>query len=305
MKNHRHAITFVLVFSGLALSCRHTQVPLPQVPRSMSTDITASVARGETIVRNIAVCGGCHAAEEKNPDGVLSGGKEFHNWRIGTSRASNLTSDPETGLGAWSEAEIVRAIHNGQSKNGRLLTPVMPYEWFYEMSDDDAFAVARYLKTLPPVRNEVKQSPNFIFKLGKLFLLGPKPALSAPAPPRGATAEYGGYLAQHVGLCAECHTPRAGLLQNPDRSRLFAGVANPPKDFPAKPSNLTPDRSTGIGAWSEDDFVQTMRTGKNPTGRSLHPFMPWPELKRMSDDDLRAMVRYFKTVPAVHNEIKR
>jgi mono/diheme cytochrome c family protein len=304
MKHQALVTTFVFVFGALALSCGHTQVPLPQLPQSIATDSTATIARGESIVRNVSVCGGCHGAEEKNPDGALSGGKEFHNWRIGTSRASNLTSDPETGLGAWSEAEIVRAIRNGQSRNGRLLSPVMPYEWLHEMSDDDAFAVARYLKTLPPVRNEVKQSPNFVFKLGKLLFLGPKPAISASAPPRGATADYGGYLSQHVGLCAECHTPRKGLLQNPDRSRLFAGASNPPKDFPAKPSNITPDPATGIGKWSENDFVQAMRTGKEPGGRSLHPFMPWPELKRMSDDDLRAMFRYLKTVPAVHNEIR-
>ena len=230
---------------------------------------------------------------------------EFRNWRIGTSRASNLTSDAETGLGTWSEAEIVRAIRNGQSNRGRLLSPIMPYEWFHEMSDDDAFAVARYLKSLSPARNEVKQNPNLIFKFGKLVFLGPKPAMSASAPPRAATAEYGGYLAQHDALCAECHTPRSGLLQKPDRNRLFAGVANPPKDFPAKPSNVTPDPTTGIGRWSEDDFVQAMRTGKTPSGYSLRPFMPWPELRRMSDDDLRAIYRYLRTVPPVRNDVTK
>src|SRR5205814_4218245 len=133
------------------------------------------------------VCGGCHAASERDPGGPLSGGREFRDWRIGVARASNLTPDNETGLGGWSEAEIVRALRNGLRKDGRLLAPVMPYEWFHEMSDDDALAVARYLETLPPVRNAVKQSPNFIFKLGKLLLLGPEPAASVTAPPRAAT----------------------------------------------------------------------------------------------------------------------
>lgn len=302
MKSRRHAIVSTLSVCALTLGCRHAQVPLTTIPPAMLRDTASSAARGEYIVRSVAVCGSCHAADEKQPDGPLSGGKEFHDWRIGTSRAANLTSDPQTGLGAWSEAEIVRALRNGQSRDGRLLTPVMPYEWFHEMSDEDAFAVARYLKSLPPVRNEVKQSPNLMFKLGKLFL-GPKPAMSVSASSRAATAEYGGYLAQHVGLCAECHTPRTGLLQKADKSRLFAGVTNPPKDFPAKPSNLTPDPTTGIGGWSEDDFVQTMRSGKNPSGKSLNPFMPWPQLRRMSDDDLRAMYRYLRTVPPVRNAV--
>jgi mono/diheme cytochrome c family protein len=150
----------------------------------------------------------------------------------------------------------------------------------------------------------VRQNPNFIFKLGKLLFLGPRPAISVTAPPRGATAEYGGYLSQHVGLCAECHTPRTGLLQKPDKSRLFAGVKSPPKDFPEKPSNLTPDPDTGIGRWSEEDFMRAMRTGKDPKGEEINPFMPWPELRRMSDDDLRAIYRYLRTLPPIHNEVE-
>jgi mono/diheme cytochrome c family protein len=286
------------------LSCRHAQIPLPSEPEATRSN-TPLTARGEYIVRNVAVCGECHAADpQHNVDGPLSGGMEFRNWRIGTARAANLTSDGETGLGMWSEAEIVRALRNGERKDGRLLAPVMPYEWFHEMSDDDAFAVARYLKSLPPVRYEVRQSPNFVFTVGKLFLR-PKPSMSASTPPRGSTAEYGGYLAQHVGLCAECHTPRGGLLATPDKSRLFAGVTHPPKDFPANPSNLTPDTATGIGRWSETDFLQTLRTGVNPRGASLHPFMPWRELRRMSDDDLRAMYQYLRTVRPIRNEVTR
>jgi mono/diheme cytochrome c family protein len=306
MKLERNAIAPVLgAYVMMTLGCRHAQVPLPASPASVASDTTVLTARGEYIARNVAVCGGCHAADPKRDvDGPLSGGTEFRDWRIGTLRAANLTSDAETGLGMWSEAEIARALRNGQRKDGRLLAPVMPYEWFHEMSDDDAFAVARYLKSLPPVRHEVRQSPNFVFKLGKIFL-APKPGISASAPPRGATAEYGGYLAQHVGLCADCHTPRSGIRSAPDKSRLFAGMARPPKDFPANPSNLTPDTATGIGQWSETDFLQTLRTGVNPKGVSLHAFMPWRQIRRMSDEDLRAIYRYLRTVPPIRNEVPR
>ena len=249
-----------------------------------------TVERGAYIVRNVAVCGSCHSSDPKNPDAPLSGGKEFRDWRIGVARASNLTPDVDTGLGTWSEDDIVRALRTGQRKSGRLLAPVMPYEWFHDMSDDDARAVARYLKSMPPVRNEVKQSPNIAFKLGKLFLR-PKAAQSMTAPPRAATPASGSYLSQHVGLCAECHTPRSGLLNRPDRSRLFGGVENPPKDFPAKPSNLR-----AIGNWTEADFIRTMRTGVDPAGKKLNPIMPWPENARMTDDDLRAFYRYLMTI---------
>ena len=196
----------------------------------------------------------------------------------------------------------MRALRNGERRDGRLLAPVMPYEWFHEMSDEDALAVARYLKSLPPVSHAVKQSPSFAFKLGKLLFLGPKPSASVTAPPRAANAQYGSYLAQHAGLCADCHTPRGGLQSQPDRSRLFAGMAHPPKEFPAKPTNLTPDADTGIGRWSEADFIQTIRTGTRLNGELLKPFMPWRQIRRMSDDDLRAIYAFLRTLPPIRND---
>ena len=308
MASARRAIASLTVLACcvLGVACHRTNVPLPTLSAAAGLDTAGLVARGEYIVRNVAVCGGCHAADpERDVDGPLSGGLEFKDWRIGTARAANLTSDPATGLGAWSEAEIVRAIRNGEAKDGRLLAPVMPYDWFSQMSDGDALAVARYLKSLPPVRHEVKQRHNIWFGLGKLFFLGPKGPQQVSAPARAPTAAYGAYLSQHVGLCAECHTPRTGIRSMPDRRRLFAGTARPPKDFPANPANLTPDAATGIGRWSEADFLRTLRTGVDPKGDTLHPFMPWRQVRRMSDDDLRAIYRFLRTVPPVHNEVPR
>jgi mono/diheme cytochrome c family protein len=304
MRSRRDHAPFLLVASMLlALGCGHAQVPLPAMADAAAPD-TEAVARGQYIVRDVAVCGHCHAADpKKDPDGPLSGGMEFRNWRLGIARASNLTPDA-TGLGSWSDAEIVRALRNGVSRDGRLIAPVMPYEWFHEMSDRDAAAVARYLRSLEPVRNEVRQSPNFWFRLGRLFLLKPKPAMAVSGPAPGATPEYGRYLANHAGLCADCHTQRAGLRQAPVMSRLLAGMEKPPAGFPARPSNLTPDRETGIGSWSEDDFLKALRTGVTPDGDPIHPFMPWHQNRRMTDDDLRAVYRYLRTLPPIRNKIE-
>jgi hypothetical protein len=108
-----------------------------------------------------------------------------------------------------------------------------------------------------------------------------------------------------VALCADCHTPREGIRQEHDRSRLFAGDATPPSGFPANPSNLTPDVKTGIGLWTEADFVRALRTGVTPAGDTLDPFMPWQQLKRMTDDDLRAIWLYLKSLPPISNEVPR
>jgi mono/diheme cytochrome c family protein len=296
--------TILLVSIVVAcVACGGGNVPLPRLDVSVVGDTAGLVARGEYIVRSVAVCGHCHAADPKNADGPLSGGFAFRNWRLGTIRAANITSDTLTGIGKWSEAELVRAIRSGQHRNGDLIAPVMPYEWFNGMSDRDALAVARYLKGTEPVNNRTESDPNFIYGAAKVFFLGPKRTTAVTAPPSGVTPEYGKYLANHVSLCADCHTPRGGLQQKPDRDRLFAGTNSPPKGFPANPANLTPDLETGIGNWTETDFLNTLRNGVNPRGDSLHAFMPWREVRRMTDDDLRAIFRYLKTVPPIRNRV--
>lgn len=302
MSSRRRVIGIAAV--GMLGACGGGHVPLPQLGTSTVGDTAGLVQRGEYLVRNVSVCGHCHSGDARDADGPLSGGRPFTNWRLGTIRAANLTPDDATGLGRWSEAEIVRAIRNGQDREGHLLAPVMPYEWLSMLGDRDALAMAAYLKRQPPVHNEVNSRPNAVFGAAKLLFLHPARSTGGTPPPRAATAEYGRYLST-VALCADCHTPRGGLQQAPDRHRLYAGDASPPKGFPANPSNLTPDEQTGIGRWSEADFLRTLRTGVNPRGDSLHAFMPWREYRRMTDDDLRAIYRYLRTLPPIRNEVPR
>lgn len=299
----RNAVALV----AAALSaCGGGHVPLPDLTTALRGDTSGLVGRGEYIVRDVAVCGHCHAADPlKNADGPLSGGFEFRNWRLGTIRASNLTSDSVTGIGAWTDAEIVRAIRNGEHRDGDVLAPVMPYEWFREMSDRDALAIARYLKSQPAVRNEVENDGNLIYGVARIFFLKVKDDVPRPVIARAPSAEYGAYLSQHVGLCADCHTPRGGLQSKPKKDELFAGTAKPPEGFPENPANLTPDDETGIGKWSESDFIDTIRTGRNPGGHELHEFMPYKYIRRMTDGDLRAIYRYLRTVPAKRNPVPR
>jgi mono/diheme cytochrome c family protein len=295
---------FVLAAAIVFAACRQPIVPASEAAGTLAIDTANLVARGRYIVRNAATCGGCHSANERNPDGPLSGGTEFKDWRLGTIRASNLTPDSATGIGAWSEADIVRALRNGQRPSGRVLAPVMPYDWMHRMSDADAYAVAYYLKSEPAVHNDVRQNPNLVFKTAQLFR-APDDRLLVVPPARGPTAAYGDYLANHVALCAHCHTPRSGIREQYDDKLAYAGDATPPKEFPANPSNITPDSATGIGRWSEADFIRTMRTGVNPSGDTLNPIMPWRTMRRMTDDDLRAIYRYLRTLSPIENSVPR
>lgn len=299
----REALLLLLLLT-VAAGCGGGSVPLPDVAPAATGDTAGLVSRGQYIVRNVAVCGHCHGSQPRDPDSPLSGGMEFKDWRLGTIRAANLTPDSATGLGTWSEAEIMRAIRSGLDRDGDLLAPVMPYEWFNGMSDRDALAVARYLKSLAPVRKAVDSDGNLMFGIAKLMVLKPRRVMTPQrAPARAPTAEYGQYLAHHLALCADCHTPREGIAAATDYDRLFSGNAEPPKGFPAKPLNITPDSASGIGKWSETDFLRTIDTGINPAGDSLHTFMPWQQFRRMSEDDLRAIYRYLRTVPAIRTEV--
>jgi mono/diheme cytochrome c family protein len=291
---------FALTILASLEACGGAPVTRPTPAAPSVRDPAILVARGEYIVRTVSTCGSCHSGDpSRDPDGPLTGGMVFKDWRLGTIRAANLTPDSATGLGTWTDDDIVRALRTGAAPNGRLLAPAMPYEWFHEMSDEDGLAVARYLKSLAPMRNEVKQNPNLVFRVARLLFLGPKRDTPETAPSPGPTAAYGGYLAQHVALCAHCHTAVTGIQSNPDRRKLFAGDPHPPAAFPVNPSNLTPDSVTGIGAWSEADFVQTMRTGVNPAGRSLNAIMPCKQFRRMTADDLRAIYLYLRTLTPI------
>ena len=296
-----HAVVRALAILSFT-ACTGGQA-LPDLAPAVAGDTAGLVARGEYIVRSVAVCGHCHAADPAEPDGPLSGGLAFRNWRLGTVRAANLTPEPVTGVGGWTDAEIVRAVRNGVDDDGRVLAPVMPYAWLSGMSERDALAVARYLRTLRPVRNTVRQDHSLIYAIGDLLFLGSARSLRPIAPPRAASAEYGEYLALHVALCADCHTRRHGLRNEHDMEWLFAGNADPPDGFPANPSNITPDNSTGIGTWDEEDFLRTLRTGVTPDGRDVHPFMPWRQYSRMTENDLRAIYRYLRTVRPIVNRV--
>ena len=181
----------------------------------------------------------------------------------------------------------------------------MPSELFEGISDNDAQAIVAYLRSLEPLENEVPDfKPSIMGRVLLSFLISPPDRITGAVvgPPRGPTAEYGEYLANHVSPCAACHTPRVkGQI---DRDRLWSGGA----DFEVGEStiysaNLTPDVKTGIGTWTEEDFFQAIKTGRNPQGKGMSLPMPWPQLRNMTDDDLRAIWLHIQSVPAITNEV--
>ena len=216
----------------------------------------------------------------------------------------NLTPDAETGLGNVSDRAIARALRHGVGHDGRALLPFMEMQG---LSDDDLHAVVSYLRTLPPVRNQVPA--HHFTLLGKVVratvLANPVgPATPPPArAPRGASVETGRYLVESVSLCWACHTQRSQMTGALTGPRFGGATGFTEGDDPVhtwSPPNITSDPETGrLGALSEDGFVARFRLGR------LFPDspMPWQAFSRLAEEDLRAIYRYLKSVPPVKNDV--
>jgi len=231
---------------------------------------------------------GCHQTDK----GFLAGGQEFDLGPAGKVYSRNITSDPDTGIGKWTEDEIVTAVRTGKTPDGRQLFPVMPYHIFSGMSDQDAHDLAAFIKTAPPIVNKVEDRE----------LNVPVPPFQPPAAPATAPTEgvaRGDYLVNHVAQCSDCHTPtdQAG---NPIADKFLAGSSVEGQITP----NLTPDTETGIGNWTAENIAELLKTGKRPDGSEVTGLMKQVVdggFSKLTDADRLAIGSYLKTIPAVKN----
>jgi mono/diheme cytochrome c family protein len=252
------------------------------------------VERGRYLVNGIANCGNCHSPQQ--PEGIvsgppLSGGNAMASPAF-TAYPPNLTPDRDTGLGTWTADQIVTAIREGVTPDGKVLRPPMPVPFYRGMSDRDAYAIAAYLQSLAPVRNQVPPSsyrqptpPGYGGPVG-----------SIPDPDPADKVAYGHYLAQ-MGHCMLCHTPRDANGRI-DASRLGAGGV-PVGDAGIITPNITPDPQFGIGAWTDGQIADALTKGVRPDGSHLAPPMPWPYLATMRQEDIGAITAYLRTLKPI------
>jgi mono/diheme cytochrome c family protein len=270
------------------------------------------VARGAHLYERSMLCWTCHGSEGSlRANEPQAGGREFDLTGIGPGfgyvYGSNLTPDRETGIGAWSDGELVRAIREGVNRQGGVIFPVMAYQFYHGLSDYDALALVAYMRSPPPENHRVP-ARRLSFAAKALIAIGvltPNAAITTrrQAPPAGATLEYGTYLAWHASGCAECHTPRSPKNGKVDEARPLAGglFPFPEEGFSTTGSNLTPDPTTGLGRWTEQQFLTAVRTGVRPDGRVLLPFMPWPSYSEWSEQEVQAIWLYLRSLhPIVH-----
>lgn len=255
------------------------------------------VTRGEYLTR-AADCEACHTAKGGIP---YAGGLAFK-LPFGTMYSPNITPDKETGIGNWTDADFLNAIHRGIAPDGSRLYPAFPYPSYTLLTDDDALAIKAYLFSLEPVHQEAPKN-SLMFPFNQRWLMAfwslfyNSDQRFQPNTDQSAEWNRGAYLAEALGHCGECHTPR-NLMQAVNNKRKFAGAVT----AGWRAYNITQDQTSGIGSWdiaTTEKFlahghVEGLGTASGPMGEAVDM-----SLRHMAPEDIKALVVYLKTIPAI------
>jgi mono/diheme cytochrome c family protein len=264
----------------------------------------AAVSKGAYLTA-AAGCFACHTdIKAKGPP--FAGGGPLKT-PFGTFFAPNITPDPEHGIGGWSDADFERALRQGISPGGHHYFPVFPYTSYTNMTAEDARAIKAYLFSLTPIPRPSRahdiQFP-FGWRFAQTFwkILFFKPGPIPVKSDKPSDWNRGAYLVHALSHCAECHTPR-NALGGLDRARWLAGA---PKGAQGDATpNITPDQETGIGQWGDDEIVDYLKTGMDPDGDFAGSAMAEVidhSTGKLSDEDLAAIAKYLRSVPAIRRK---
>ena len=257
--------------------------------------------RGTYLMESIAACPVCHTpwGEDggQRTDRHLAGGTVLEEeWY--TAYASNITPDPETGIGRWSDDEIIAAIREGRRPDGSLIGPAMPIALYRSISDRDARALVAYLRSVPPIRNEVPASS---YRMDLPADYGP-PLGAVPEVEYYDLAKYGAYLAGPIANCIDCHTPLVEGRRDYGNALGAGGqiMKGPWGETTAR--NITPDWKTGLGRWNSRKMQTAITKGLRPDGDELGPPMPYARYDRMNRQDLSAILAFIRSLPQIEND---
>ena len=266
------------------------------------------IARGKYVFGAAAGCG-CHTV----PKQPLNAGGRKYDGPFGTVYSSNITPDPTTGIGKWTDEQIITATRAGRRPNGERLIPVHPYTVFNGMAEQDLKDVVVYLRSVPPVNRATPAKKISVPLFESVFLPAWLATFAAvETPPKSAATSgvaRGEYLTRAVSHCGECHTPRT-MTMAVDNTRFLAG--NPKGKGPEGSAvpNITPDRETGLGSWTEEQITDYLETGNKPDGDVSGGLMmeviqgSSAGYKDLTKADRQAIAKYLKSIPAIKNRIE-
>jgi mono/diheme cytochrome c family protein len=304
-------VVLVLVVGGALAYIDHAGIPnYPPGKIDLKVEVTPErVEKGRRTVQSL--CAACHL----DNDTATLAGKPMADVpaQFGSAHSANITSDPETGIGTWTDGEIAYLLRTGVRRDGRYTPPWMVK--VPKMADEDLHDVIAFLRSDDPLVRPTKakrplSKPSLLTKVLSRFAFRPLPYPAAPiaVPDASDKVAYGRYLVQARAMCFPCHSADFAKLDElvPERSAGYLGGGNAMPDMSGriiKTANITPDPETGIGKWSEDEFVRLVRFGVRPDlSVIVYPMVPFPEL---SEDDARSIYAYLRTVPPIKNAVAR
>lgn len=266
------------------------------------------IARGKYVFGAAAGCG-CHTV----PKQALNAGGRKYDGPFGTVYSSNITPDPTTGIGKWTDEQIITATRAGRRPNGERLIPVHPYTVFNGMAEQDLKDVVAYLRSVPPVNRATPAKKISVPLFESVFLPAWLATFAAvETPPKSAATSgvaRGEYLTRAVSHCGECHTPRT-MTMAVDNTRFLAGNAKGKGPEGSAVPNITPDRETGLGSWTEEQITDYLETGNKPDGDVSGGLMmeviqgSSAGYKDLTKADRQAIAKYLKSIPAIKNRIE-
>jgi mono/diheme cytochrome c family protein len=274
------------------------QMTAPKTPEA--------IERGRYLAEAMTGCIACHSPlDESRPGEFPQAGLEYAG-RVfpegsgfpGKLVARNLTPDPETGIGQWTDGEVVRAIREGVSRDGRPLFPLMNYPGYRDFSDEDVLAIVAYLRSRKAITRDNGQT-ELDFPVGMMIRTVPQPLDGPPLGVPASGVERGRAMLK-ILLCAECHTPRDNRGNVTPGKELAGGTEFKGPWGTVYSANITSHPAAGIGAYSNDDLKRVFKEGKNRTGRDLW-VMPWSITKNLTDADIDALIAAMRELPANPN----
>jgi mono/diheme cytochrome c family protein len=310
-------ILLILLVVSIGSLLSYIKFALPDVGDAPELKIEATperLARGEYLATSVSGCVECHAQRDLSKfagpvdPATLGQGGELFGSKLGFPGEYYSKNITPAGIGNWTDGELYRAITSGVSKDGTALFPIMPYPHYAKMDQEDVYSIIAYIRTLKPIEYTPPASSS-AFPMNFIINTIPQGASHQPIPPKEELVKYGEYMT-NAALCMDCHTQQE-KGEYKMNMYMAGGFSFPmPGGAVVRSANITPDKKTGIGNWTEETFIQRFRIYSdsayvpapvNPG--EYNTMMPWGYFAKMKDEDLKAIFAYLQSIPPIENQV--
>lgn len=308
-------IIVLITITATTATFGYLKFGLPDVEAAPEIKIVATPERiqhGKYLAHHVAACMDCHSTRDWSrfsgplQAGTLGKGGEYFGPEMGFPGKFYSRNLTPAYLGDWTDGEIFRAVTSGVSRDGKALFPVMPYSYYAQMDKEDVLDIIAYLRSLPPIENEIPRSVAD-FPMSLIINTIPTDPTFTVKPPKADKTAYGKYLVT-AAACIDCHSPvnKGRVIEE----KAFSGGRE--FELPGgtlRSANITPDKNTGIGTWTDSVFVAKFKAFRhtenmptvNPT--DYNTIMPWSMYAGMERTDLEAIYSYLRSLDPIENTV--